>query len=194
MLIGTAKPIPTLPPPVEKIAVLIPISSPRKFTSAPPELPGLMAASVWMKSSYPCSPIPDASSSSQSCSFLNSDPLGRHARSVRYIRGGFHCTAHRCCDLWPLWRSDWAQVHAHCNIDDHGRCDFSGSTGPNLRSIGIWGAVILTILRFIQGVGVGGEWGGSGPDVDGVGAFQQPAEASSRPGRSSACPPAARTR
>ena len=30
-----------------------------------------------------------------------------------------------------------------------------------MRSIGIWGAVILTILRFIQGVGVGGEWGGS---------------------------------
>jgi len=27
--------------------------------------------------------------------------------------------------------------------------------------IGIWGAVILTILRFVQGVGVGGEWGGS---------------------------------
>jgi MFS family permease len=27
--------------------------------------------------------------------------------------------------------------------------------------IGIWGAVILTIIRFIQGVGVGGEWGGS---------------------------------
>jgi len=27
------------------------ISSPRKFTSAPPELPDLMDASVWMKSS-----------------------------------------------------------------------------------------------------------------------------------------------
>jgi MFS family permease len=27
--------------------------------------------------------------------------------------------------------------------------------------IGIWGAVILTIIRFIQGIGVGGEWGGS---------------------------------
>src|ERR1700674_942561 len=26
---------------------------------------------------------------------------------------------------------------------------------------GIWGAVLLTVLRFIQGVGVGGEWGGS---------------------------------
>src|SRR3989440_6581139 len=32
---------------------------------------------------------------------------------------------------------------------------------PTYESIGIWGAVILTLLRFIQGVGVGGEWGGS---------------------------------
>jgi metabolite-proton symporter len=32
---------------------------------------------------------------------------------------------------------------------------------PTYESIGIWGAVILTVLRFIQGVGVGGEWGGS---------------------------------
>jgi len=32
---------------------------------------------------------------------------------------------------------------------------------PSYNSIGIWGAVLLTVLRFIQGVGVGGEWGGS---------------------------------
>jgi metabolite-proton symporter len=32
---------------------------------------------------------------------------------------------------------------------------------PTYESVGIWGAVILTALRFIQGVGVGGEWGGS---------------------------------
>ena len=32
---------------------------------------------------------------------------------------------------------------------------------PTYEQIGIWGAVILTILRFVQGVGVGGEWGGS---------------------------------
>src|SRR5438270_8755971 len=32
---------------------------------------------------------------------------------------------------------------------------------PSYDSIGIWGAIILTILRFVQGVGVGGEWGGS---------------------------------
>jgi MFS family permease len=32
---------------------------------------------------------------------------------------------------------------------------------PTYDSIGIWGAVILTVLRMIQGIGVGGEWGGS---------------------------------
>jgi metabolite-proton symporter len=32
---------------------------------------------------------------------------------------------------------------------------------PSYEQIGIWGAVLLTVLRFIQGVGVGGEWGGS---------------------------------
>jgi MFS family permease len=32
---------------------------------------------------------------------------------------------------------------------------------PSYERIGVWGAVILTMLRFLQGVGVGGEWGGS---------------------------------
>src|SRR6202023_4151821 len=32
---------------------------------------------------------------------------------------------------------------------------------PTYETICIWGAVILTIIRFIQGIGVGGEWGGS---------------------------------
>src|SRR4051812_10973119 len=32
---------------------------------------------------------------------------------------------------------------------------------PGYESIGIWGGVLLTALRFVQGIGVGGEWGGS---------------------------------
>jgi MFS family permease len=32
---------------------------------------------------------------------------------------------------------------------------------PGYASIGIWGAVLLTVLRALQGIGVGGEWGGS---------------------------------
>src|ERR1700692_2489338 len=33
---------------------------------------------------------------------------------------------------------------------------------PAYESIGIWGGIILTVLRAIQGIGVGGEWGGVG--------------------------------
>jgi MFS family permease len=32
---------------------------------------------------------------------------------------------------------------------------------PSYDSIGVWGAIILTVLRMLQGIGVGGEWGGS---------------------------------
>src|SRR5260370_83273 len=32
---------------------------------------------------------------------------------------------------------------------------------PTYESIGIWGAVLLTVIRLAQGIGVGGEWGGS---------------------------------
>lgn len=42
-----------------------------------------------------------------------------------------------------------------------GLATFAVGFVPTYASIGIWGAVALTALRFIQGVGVGGEWGGS---------------------------------
>ena len=42
-----------------------------------------------------------------------------------------------------------------------GLATFAVGFVPGYASIGIWGAVILTIIRMIQGIGVGGEWGGS---------------------------------
>jgi len=42
-----------------------------------------------------------------------------------------------------------------------GLATFAVAFVPSYATIGIWGAVALTVLRFIQGVGVGGEWGGS---------------------------------
>ena len=32
---------------------------------------------------------------------------------------------------------------------------------PGYATIGVWGGILLSVLRFIQGAGVGGEWGGS---------------------------------
>jgi MFS family permease len=42
-----------------------------------------------------------------------------------------------------------------------GTATFLVALVPGYERIGIWGAILLTVLRFIQGIGVGGEWGGS---------------------------------
>jgi MFS family permease len=42
-----------------------------------------------------------------------------------------------------------------------GFATFAVGLVPTYDSIGIWGAVFLTMIRFLQGIGVGGEWGGS---------------------------------
>ena len=42
-----------------------------------------------------------------------------------------------------------------------GLATFAVGFVPAYDQVGIWGAVILTVIRFIQGIGVGGEWGGS---------------------------------
>ena len=48
VLAGVAKPMPMEPPDGDRMAVLMPITSPSMLNSGPPELPLLMAASVWM--------------------------------------------------------------------------------------------------------------------------------------------------
>lgn len=56
---------------------------------------------------------------------------------------------------------------------------------PSYASIGIWGAVILTVVRFIQGMGIGGEWGGATlMSMDGR--APMPIAVSSPPGRNGA--------
>jgi MFS family permease len=42
-----------------------------------------------------------------------------------------------------------------------GFATFAVALVPTYEQIGVWGAVLLIVLRFLQGVGVGGEWSGS---------------------------------
>jgi MFS family permease len=83
------------------------------------------------------------------------------AAGLRHLHGGFHRAA------------DFAAIFGHYG-DRIGRKGAliatllltglaTAAVGlvPTYAQIGIWGAVILTVIRFIQGVGVGGEWGGS---------------------------------
>ena len=48
MSTGTAKPTPSPPPLADLICELMPSTLPSALSSGPPELPGLIAASVWM--------------------------------------------------------------------------------------------------------------------------------------------------
>lgn len=42
-----------------------------------------------------------------------------------------------------------------------GLATFAIGLVPTHATIGIWGGILLTLLRIVQGIGVGGEWGGS---------------------------------
>ena len=42
-----------------------------------------------------------------------------------------------------------------------GAATFFVAIVPTYAQVGMWGAVILTVLRFVQGIAAGGEWGGS---------------------------------
>ena len=50
MFIVTTKPSPSLPPLLEMLWLTIPMTSPFMLNIGPPELPVLMAASVWKNS------------------------------------------------------------------------------------------------------------------------------------------------
>ena len=47
-LTGMEKPTPEFVPVLVRMELLTPMTSPARLSSGPPELPGLMAASVWM--------------------------------------------------------------------------------------------------------------------------------------------------
>jgi hypothetical protein len=80
--------------------------------------------------------------------------LGSERSKPSPLCGGLCRAASRRCHLGPLRRPHRPQVDPDRNAD-------AVALVPTYDSIGIWGAVILTILPFIQRVGVGGEWGGS---------------------------------
>ena len=64
-------------------------------------------------------------------------------------------------DLRPLRRPRRPQGHADHDADPHGRRDRSYRRAARLRHDRRLGADPAHVLRIVQGIGVGGEWGGS---------------------------------
>ena len=56
---------------------------------------------------------------------------------------------------------------------------------PTYAAIGLWAPVLLTVIRFVQGIGVGGEWAGAvlmGVSVLLTLALHRPPETAESPG------------
>ena len=92
MLDGTAKPIPTLPPLCDAIWELTPITRPCASSSGPPELPGLIGASVWMTESiwkpsgaWMWRPVPDTMPAVVVCESPNGEPIATASCPVRTV-------------------------------------------------------------------------------------------------------------
>src|SRR5262249_10643639 len=130
---------------------------------------------------------PSAPRSSGTISFSTAPSLAsslRNCSSQTRIRGWERSRRSRSM-RWVSSRARWgAAIFGHYG-DRIGRkstliatlllmglATFAVALVPTYESIGIWGAVLLTILRFIQGVGVGGGMGRLGTDVDGMGALR----------------------
>ena len=94
--------------------------------------------------------------------FPTFDPLVGHAGGVRHLRGRLRRAPDRRHRHRPLRRQGRPQVDAGAHADDHGRRDVAASACCRpTRPIGPWAAVLLVVLRLVQGFGVGGEWGGA---------------------------------
>ncbi len=93
--------------------------------------------------------------------FPNEDALTATLAGVRHLFHRLCRPADRRGDLRPLRRSHRPQGDADRDPPVHGHRDVPHCIRADLCLDRNWGAVILTILRMVQGIGVGGEWGGS---------------------------------
>ncbi len=86
---------------------------------------------------------------------------GRAVRGVRHVRGRVPRAADRRADLRPLRRPDRPQEDADPHAADHGRRHRGDRAAAVVRRDRRVGPVPLVTLRVLQGIGVGGEYGGA---------------------------------
>src|SRR6516162_236474 len=100
-------------------------------------------------------------------------PLDRHLASVCRFCGRLCRASDRCGNLGHYGDRIGRKAALIATLLLTGLSTFLVGCVPTYEQIGIWGPVVLVVLRFIQGIGVGGEMARLGVAVDGVGTHQQ---------------------
>ena len=93
--------------------------------------------------------------------FPNEDPLTGTLAAFGTYFIGFASRPIGAAIFWPLWGPHRPEGHPNRHATVHGDRDLPDRLCAYLRSDRHGGAVILTFMRMVQGIGVGGEWGGS---------------------------------
>src|SRR3954468_8361531 len=92
---------------------------------------------------------------------LSQHRSGRQPHALlRIIRPGLRGPAHRRHHIQPHRRPYRSEEDADRDALAHGRGTGLMGLLPHHRSIGVWAPILLTTLRLIQGLALGGEWGG----------------------------------
>ena len=92
--------------------------------------------------------------------FPSFDPVTGSGR-FRFVLRRVYRQALRRRGLRPLRRQDRPQANAGLSLLLMGAATVLMGLLPGYASIGIWAPMLLVVLRFAQGFGVGGEWGGA---------------------------------
>ena len=124
---GIAKPTPSLPPEVVSICWLIPITRPSASSSGPPELPGLIEASVWIApsilnwvSEWIERSVAETIPTDSDCSSPNGLPIARDRLADRVLVGV--AELERCSGRGPSGVDlDQGDVGVRIEADDLGR-------------------------------------------------------------------------
>ncbi len=74
---------------------------------------------------------------------------------------GFVARSHRRNRDGPLRRPHRTQIHLVTSLMLMGCATVAIGLLPNYAAIGVFAPILLVTLRFVQGLGVGGEWGGA---------------------------------
>jgi MFS family permease len=93
--------------------------------------------------------------------FSGIGPAGRHPASFRDYAVGFVARPIGAAIFGHYGDRIGQKAALIANLLLMGIVTFLVAFVPTYAQIGIWGAIILTVLRFIQGFGVGDWWGGS---------------------------------
>src|SRR5215467_7299003 len=94
---------------------------------------------------------PDGRTGLREVVFSKVRPADRYLGGICSLRGGFRRTTDRGGDLRTLRRSDRPQGGADRHLVADRPVDLPGRIVPTYEQIGIWGAVLMVVLRFIQG-------------------------------------------